>query len=250
MQRRVVITGIGSLNACGNDAEAIWSSCREGRCNDRVVRVMTMQGSKDGAEVAARTEQRWATISVIIVIVVTLLAAIAGIHQATMPQARVETADPSRLHVSGEFVESNLGSVLEPDGTVMVRAIGQQYSFTPACILVPAQTPITLRATSADVVHGILVQATNINTMLVPGSTQGLAPRSPGRRGVLGCRSCGHSRYCRGSPSADGHSWPRPPGRQQRNPQRLGLGRSPRLTPGCRTAPGIGGDLDSAWGRS
>jgi cytochrome c oxidase subunit 2 len=35
--------------------------------------------------------------------------------------------------------------------------------------LVPAQTPITLRATSADVVHGILVQGTNINTMLVPG---------------------------------------------------------------------------------
>jgi cytochrome c oxidase subunit II len=130
---------------------------------------MTMQESKDGAEVAARTEQRWATISVIIVIVVTLMAAIAGIHQATMPQTRVETADPSRLHVSGEFVESNLGSVLESDGTVMVRAIGQQYSFTPACILVPAQTPITLRATSADVVHGVYIQGTNINTMLVPG---------------------------------------------------------------------------------
>ena len=130
---------------------------------------MTMHESKDGAEVAARTEQRWATISVIIVITVTLMAAGAGVYQATMPQARVETVDPSRLHVSGEFVESNLGSVLEADGTVMVRAIGQQYSFTPACILVPAQTPITLRATSADVVHGIYIQGTNINTMLVPG---------------------------------------------------------------------------------
>ena len=46
-----------------------------------------------------------------------LLAAFAGIHQATMPQARVETIDPTRLHLSGEFVESNLGSVLEPDGS-------------------------------------------------------------------------------------------------------------------------------------
>jgi cytochrome c oxidase subunit 2 len=130
---------------------------------------MTMQDGHHGAEVAERTEKRWATISVAIIIVLALLAGFAGIHRATMPQVRVETIDPSRLHLSGEFVESNLGSTLELNGSVTVRAIGQQYSFTPACILVPAQTPITLRATSADVVHGILVQATNINTMLVPG---------------------------------------------------------------------------------
>ena len=60
------------------------------------------------------------------------MADVAGIHRATMPQARVETTDPSRLHLAGEFIESNLGSALEPDGSVTVRAIGQQYSFTPA----------------------------------------------------------------------------------------------------------------------
>ena len=130
---------------------------------------MTVQDDHHGAEVAERTERRWAILSVVIATVLTLMAAIAGIHQATMPQARVETADPSRLHLAGEFVESNLGTVLEPNGAVTVRAIGQQYSFTPACILLPAQTPITLRATSADVIHGILIQGTNINTMLVPG---------------------------------------------------------------------------------
>jgi cytochrome c oxidase subunit 2 len=130
---------------------------------------MTVQEDHNGAEVAERTEKRWATVSVLIIILLAVLAAFAGIHRATMPQARVETIDPTRMHVSGEFVESNLGSVLESNGAVTVRAIGQQYSFTPACILVPAQTPITLRATSADVVHGILIQATNVNTMLVPG---------------------------------------------------------------------------------
>ncbi|WGD48643.1 cytochrome C oxidase subunit II [Bradyrhizobium sp. CB1650] len=122
-----------------------------------------------GAAIAARTERRWAVISVIVIVGMALLAAFAGIHRATMPQPRVETTDPSRLHLAGEFVESNLGSVLEADGAVTVRAIGQQYSFTPACIVVPSETPITLRATSADVVHGILIQGTNVNTMLVPG---------------------------------------------------------------------------------
>jgi cytochrome c oxidase subunit 2 len=85
-----------------------------------------------------------------------------------MPQSMVETIRPETLHLAGEFVESNLGTAVEGDA-VVVRAIGQQYSFTPACIVVPAQTPITIRATSADVIHGLLIQGTNINTMLIPG---------------------------------------------------------------------------------
>jgi cytochrome c oxidase subunit II len=130
---------------------------------------MTNPDAHQDMEIAGRTERRWATISLIVVIVLALMAALAGIHQATMPQARVETIDPTRLHLSGEFMESNLGTAVEADGAVTVRAIGQQYSFTPSCILVPAETPMTLRATSADVVHGIMIQGTNINTMLVPG---------------------------------------------------------------------------------
>lgn len=157
---------------------------------------MTIEGTHRGADVAARVERRWAALSVVIVIAMTLLAAIAGVHQATMPQARVQTIDPSRLHLSGEFIESNLGSAAEPDGTVTVRAIGQQYSFTPDCILVPAQTPITLRATSADVVHGMFIQGTNINTMLVPGyiSEQFMRFEQPGEH-LMPCQefcSFGH----------------------------------------------------------
>src|SRR3569832_2262461 len=123
----------------------------------------------ESAAVAARIEQRWATLSIAIVGLLVGMAAFIGIHQATMPQGHVETADPKTLHLSGEFVESNLGSEMMPDGSVTVRAIGQQYSFTPQCIVVPVDTPVKLRATSADVVHGLLIEGTNINTMLVPG---------------------------------------------------------------------------------
>jgi cytochrome c oxidase subunit II len=57
------------------------------------------------------------------------------------------------------------------------RAIFQQYSFTPQCILVPTDTAITLRATSADAVHGLLIEDTNINLMLVPGYVSALPMR-------------------------------------------------------------------------
>ncbi len=33
-----------------------------------------------------------------------------------MPQSRAETIDPTTLHINGEFIESNLGSAIEPDG--------------------------------------------------------------------------------------------------------------------------------------
>lgn len=131
------------------------------------------------AIVAEKIERRWAAISILIIVFLTAMAAVAGIHQATMPQSRVETIDPIRLHLSGEFVETNLGTAVEPDGSVTVRAVGQQYSFTPNCIIVPVDTKVVIRATSADVVHGLLIQQTNVNTMLVPGYVSEQIARFP-----------------------------------------------------------------------
>jgi cytochrome c oxidase subunit 2 len=123
----------------------------------------------DSASVAARVERRWALIVVGILAVLVAMVIFTALHWTMMPPSRVETIDPTTLHLSGEFVESNLGSAVEPDGSVTVRVIGQQYSFTPQCIVVPAKTPIVFRATSADVVHGMLITGTNINSMLEPG---------------------------------------------------------------------------------
>jgi cytochrome c oxidase subunit 2 len=124
-----------------------------------------------------RAERRWAVVSLGIVVTLVFLATFAGVHQATMPQAVVETVDPTTLHIAGEFIESNLGSAVEPDGSVTVRLIGQQYSFTPQCILIPTKTRITFRGASADVVHGFLIQKTNVNLMLVPGYVSTLSAR-------------------------------------------------------------------------
>jgi cytochrome c oxidase subunit II len=130
-----------------------------------------------GEELAALVERRWAALCVTIVAVFAVLAAFSGIHKAAMPQARVETTNPTRLHLGGEFVESNLGSALEPDGSVTVRAVGQQYSFTPQCMIVPTDTPITFRAASPDVIHGFLIEGTNVNAMLVPGYVSTISAR-------------------------------------------------------------------------
>ena len=123
----------------------------------------------DDSDISARVERRWAMFMTGIVAVLIAIVIFTSLHWAVMPPSRVETVNPTTLHISGEFIESNLGSAVDPDGSVTTRVIAQQYSFTPQCILVPADTPITFRATSADVVHGFLIMDTNVNTMLEPG---------------------------------------------------------------------------------
>lgn len=147
----------------------------------------------DGVDRGERAEHRWALTAVAIAIFLVAMAVFAGLHLAAMPQSRVETIDPLSLHLRGEFIESNLGTAVEPDGSVVVRAIGQQYSFTPDCIVVPTDTPITFRLTSADVVHGLLITGTDINLMLVPGYISSIPARftTPGDR-LMPCQEfCG-----------------------------------------------------------
>ncbi|HUL41715.1 MAG TPA: cytochrome C oxidase subunit II [Burkholderiales bacterium] len=102
-------------------------------------------------------------------VVMLAIIVVTGIAHALHPPSNVETIDPTTLHLGGEFAESNLGTALEPDGSVTVRMIAEQYSFVPACVRVPAATPVKFRLTSADVIHGFLLAHTNVNTMVVPG---------------------------------------------------------------------------------
>jgi cytochrome c oxidase subunit 2 len=119
--------------------------------------------------VADAAERRWAVIVMAIIALLVALMIFTGLHWAAMPPSRVETVDVKTLHLRGEFVENNLGTMVEKDGRVVTRLVGQQYSFTPQCIVVPAGVPVTFRGTSSDAIHGFMVGRTNANTMLIPG---------------------------------------------------------------------------------
>jgi cytochrome c oxidase subunit 2 len=85
------------------------------------------------------------------------------------PPSNVERIDPKTLHLSGEFAEDNLGTTVGADGRVVVRVVATQFMFVPRCIAVPAGRPVTLRFATPDVLHGLLITGTNVNTMVVPG---------------------------------------------------------------------------------
>ena len=140
-----------------------------------------------------RVEHRWAAVSVVIIVLLVVMAIFAGLHQAAMPQSRVETVDPRTL-ASRRRVHRE-----QPGQRARARRLRHRARDRPAillhaaCILVPTDTPVTFRVTSADVVHGFLITGTNINLMLVPGYISSLTARfeTPGER-LMPCHEfCG-----------------------------------------------------------
>lgn len=122
-----------------------------------------------GEESVLRSEMRWAVVVggfVAIVLCATLFAALA-LHRN--PPSNLERIDPKTLHLSGEFTEANLGTRVEDGDEVVARVVATQFAFVPSCIVLPEGRLVTLRFSSPDVIHGILVTGTNVNTMIVPG---------------------------------------------------------------------------------
>src|SRR5215204_5298074 len=103
-----------------------------------------------------RSELGWAAVS-------------GGVVTNINPPSNIETVDPKTLHLTGEFTEGNLGTSVDASGQVTSRMVATQFAFQPQCLLVPANRPVTLRFATPDVIHGILVTGTNINTMIIPG---------------------------------------------------------------------------------
>jgi cytochrome c oxidase subunit 2 len=109
----------------------------------------------------------------------------------------VREVDPLSLHLSGEFVENNLGSEQDGDGSVTVRMVAQQYLFVPHCILVPAGVPVHLRITSADAVHSLAFNGTEYNVKVLPGtiSATRLEFSQPGEYTTMCREFCGAGHY-------------------------------------------------------
>jgi cytochrome c oxidase subunit 2 len=116
-----------------------------------------------------RSELRWAAVAIGMVSVIMLAVIYAGLVHHINPPSNLETIDPNTLHLTGEFTESNLGTRVAADGQVTSRIVATQFAFQPQCLVVPANRPMTLRFATPDVIHGILITGTNVNTMVVPG---------------------------------------------------------------------------------
>lgn len=116
-----------------------------------------------------RSELRWLGVVGVAILIILVAVIYAGIALRVNPPSNYETIDPKTLHLSGEFTEGNLGAQVGGDGQITVRMVTTQFSFAPSCVVVPEGRDVILRFVSPDVIHGVLVTGTNVNTMVVPG---------------------------------------------------------------------------------
>src|SRR3954447_5527645 len=116
-----------------------------------------------------KTELWWTALVSAVVTAIMLAVIYAGVVHHINPPSNIEPIDPNTLHLSGEFTEGNLGTRVEAGDQVTSRVVATQFAFQPQCIVVPANRTVTLRFATPDVIHGILVTGTNVNTMIIPG---------------------------------------------------------------------------------
>jgi cytochrome c oxidase subunit 2 len=114
-------------------------------------------------------EKRWAIIAAAMALVMAGLVVYTAVVLSVHPPSNVEPIDSTRLHLTDEFAEENLGVKTQKDGTVVARLVMARYSVHPQEITLPAGRPILVRVASADVLHGLHVAGTNIGTEVVPG---------------------------------------------------------------------------------
>ncbi|MDT8435386.1 MAG: cytochrome c oxidase subunit II [Gemmatimonadota bacterium] len=104
-----------------------------------------------------------------VLVLVTFLAALAfaTVGMGISLPSRADEIDPRAVRTTAPFDQPGVRRTGANSYEVVV--LGQMWAFVPNEIRVPAGAEITFRATSADVLHGLAIEGTRVNLMLIPG---------------------------------------------------------------------------------
>jgi cytochrome c oxidase subunit 2 len=93
--------------------------------------------------------------------------AAAAIGSQIHPPSHVETIDPKTALTDPRFRRQ--GVSVDEGGRVHATVVGLMFTWLPAELTLPADTPVTFHLTSPDVIHGYQIVRTNGQAMVVPG---------------------------------------------------------------------------------
>jgi cytochrome c oxidase subunit II len=104
---------------------------------------------------------------------------------------RVGEIDPTEVRTTPPFDDPGVHEV--GPGEYEVVILGSAWSFQPSEVRVPAGATVTFVATAADVLHGLHVEGTRVNFMLIPGQIARVTYtfREPGEHLIICHEYCG-----------------------------------------------------------
>jgi cytochrome c oxidase subunit 2 len=137
-------------------------------------------------------EKFWLAASMLLIVgfILTITYGSVGIGIAMIDDSS-PTVDPDNLGEHPGFSDPGVERVGENEYEVHVIAV--QFAYFPGEIEVPANSTVTFRLTSEDVIHSFSVVGTNANTMIIPGEVASLTVETeePGEYGILCSEYCG-----------------------------------------------------------
>lgn len=121
-----------------------------------------------------RYERRWVILAVATLVIFTIAVTIAGFALGIQVPTTEGRVDPETLATTPPWSEPGLREVV-PGEEYDLYMIGQRFFFVPNEVTIPVGAKLNIYATSSDVQHGIKVQDTNINMMVIPGQVSKLS---------------------------------------------------------------------------
>lgn len=126
---------------------------------------------------AEKFEKVFLTLSGIMLAIFLVALGYAAIGFGIGLPSRSGELDPSKVDSTSPFDDPGVHQV-GPNHYEAVL-IGQTWSFLPPRLEVPAGAKITFKATSRDVIHGLHIEGTRVNLMLIPGQVSKITYRFP-----------------------------------------------------------------------
>jgi len=138
-----------------------------------------------------RAEEIWLIIGVGILVLSMVFTGYQTFAQGFGPPSNKDTIDPQKVDETAPFDNPGVFKVGENEYEIVMTL--QTFGFTPGDIEIPAGSEVHFTLTSKDVVHGIQVIGTNINTMVTPGHIQKISQTfdEPGEYLVICNEYCG-----------------------------------------------------------
>jgi len=121
-------------------------------------------------------ERIWIIISFVMIGVFAVAVLTAGFaygFQLPVPDDRL--VDPKLVATPGATAFGEPGLRPLSEGVMEARILAQTWVFLPKEITVPVGTKVTFLVTSKDVQHGLHLEGTNINFMVLPGQISKLS---------------------------------------------------------------------------
>lgn len=141
-------------------------------------------------------EKLWLLASIVLIVgfIATITYGSVGLGIA-MISDDAETIDPTALGDDPRFDDPRVEHIQGNEYEAYV--VARQFIFEPDPIEVPANSEVTLYVTSPDVIHGLQIVGTNVNTMVIPGEVAKLTVEfdEPGEYGILCNEYCGDGHH-------------------------------------------------------